>query len=785
MLKKLCIILILPIVLATVFYAYIQHCPPESIRLTDYVSNPVDIIRDSDSVPHIYAENIYDACYGIGYATGQDRLWQIDAYRRIATGRLSEILGEKALNIDIFMRNVKVPQMARRDIESASPQAIKAFNSFAAGINAAAKSQWLPIEYYLTRSSWEDLSITDIQANIHLMSIGLGKAWGNDILKHQLLDLIGIEIEWLITSDSQYLNPNVFIISENELPEELRSENIQLQKIKLQENLDVNIENDDTPAGSNAWAVSGKHTKSGKPIVANDPHLSLTIPSMWYMHHIYLPNNTFSGMLPIGSPFMSIGRSNDFAWTSTSMKTDDVDVYIEKIFGDEYLYGDKYFKLKQFEEVIKIKGKEPRKYVFKETIHGPLLEYSMMGVKKLHPAVPIFNSTNLSYCFINHYLVDRTMDFILDFMNAKNILDVRESVWKSTATRIAMIIASKSGDLYYQSTSQIPIRRVKGDRPLAGWLINNTWDGFIPSKEMPYSINPEKGFIVNANNFIVPKNYKYHDSLGQYYSTGRAERITEILQEKISKGHKFTSNDMIEMFQDELDYFARDSLPHMLSMLKVPENYTSEVQSMKNWDFKLSRNSHGGAIWAVWIKQIAINLVKDKIPKEKLQSFLKSVIMQLNLPKIFKPNYPSIERICDNKSTEKVENCSDLVSQAFIEACDIVYGRNWQDLHIAQLKHLPFSDVPILKRMFERYKPVGGTYSTIHSMQYNWAEDHFMAHNGPGAKFVADLGDDEETYWSIQSGVSGNVFSRFYDNLLEEFDYGKLEKFTFSKERKV
>lgn len=781
MFKRLCKIFLTPILLSLIIFLYLQSCPPVSLTLTSYVSYPVDIIRDSNSVPHIHAKNFLDASYAMGYSMAQDRLWQLDIYRRIATGRLSELLGEKALNIDIFMRNIKIPKMVERDLKAASPEALKIFNAFTAGINAGAKDQWLPIEYYLTRNDLEEFTISDIQANIHLMSVGLSNPWGNDILKHQLLDLLGEEIEWIISSDSKYTKPKAFIILENELPEELRGPNVLLKKEKVDINLDLDVENKDGGAGSNAWAISGKHTKSGKPIISNDPHLSLTMPSIWYMFHIYLPNNTFSGMSIAGTPLISIGRNKDFAWTSTSMKTDDVDVYIEKIKNDSFLYEGKYLPLTKFEEKIKVKGQEARNFVFRETIHGPIIDSAMLGLKRFHPMVPDFNSTELSYCFINHYLTDRSMDFLLEMINAKSLEDIKTSTEKITANRLAMIFASTSGSIYYQSTSRIPIRKVQGDRPLAGWLENNTWAGFIPFKEMPYVFNPEKGFIVNANNIITESNYKYSDHMGHYFSGGRAERITELIQTKINQGHKFIAKDIVEMMHDEHDYFAQNSLPHMIKMLKVHKNYTSEVESMKNWDFVLSRNSHPGALWAVWVKRIAINLFGNKIPEEKLKNLLKSTILQQSIPRMFLPDYPSTERLCDDFNTKNIEKCEEVVSKAFVEACKIVDGRTWQDLHIVQLKHMPFSEVPVLRYFFERYKPVGGTHSTIHSTHYNWAEDHFMAFHGPGSKFVVDLGDDEENYWSIQTGVSGNAFSKFYDNLLEKFDYGELERFHYGR----
>jgi penicillin amidase len=207
MLKQTCIFLIIPVLLSLFIFCFLQSLPPKSITLTDYVSQPVDIIRDSYGIPHIYANDYADASYAMGYTSSQDRLWQIDMTRRIAGGRLSEMLGDKFLSIDIFMRNIKMRQMAQRDNEAASPEALKVYKAFVAGVNAGADSMWLlPIEYYITRSNWEEYTMIDCQLNIHLIGLALAMTWGNDVLRQQLFELVGEEIEWIMPTDYKHLS---------------------------------------------------------------------------------------------------------------------------------------------------------------------------------------------------------------------------------------------------------------------------------------------------------------------------------------------------------------------------------------------------------------------------------------------------------------------------------------------------------------------------------------------------------------------------------------------------
>ncbi|OMJ80226.1 hypothetical protein SteCoe_19594 [Stentor coeruleus] len=781
MFNNLCYLIILPIILSIIVFFGIQSKAPSSVILTTFVSSSVEIKRDSDGIPHIYAENLIDASYAVGYAMAQNRLWQIDIIRRTSTGRLSEILGESSLEMDIFIRNIKIPQMAQRDINDLSPEALKSLTAFAAGINDGAKSLWLlPIEYYITRSTFDEFRVIDSQASHHFLALSLGMTWGNDVLRHQLYQIFGEELEYILPTSYKYSNPKSFIISKDELPEELRGNYTNLEKEYLTENIDFDIELHQQSAGSNSWAISGKYTKSGKPIIVNDPHLATTAPGIHYFFHLYLPGNNLSGFTTVGFPFIMAGRSSYAVWIGTSLKSDDIDIFMEKIHDGKYLYGDEYLNLKEFEEVIYIKGQQPRKYIFKETLHGPILENSIIGAKKMSPFLPNVEEKNLSFCFTNHYLTDHITDYFYNIQSAKTVEELRSLIHYFDVGRISMTFSTISGDIYYQATGRVPIREVDGSLVLAGWEIKNTWKGFVTHEEMPYVINPKKGFIVTANNYPTDSNYKHFYNIGNYFSQGRAERIEELIQEKINKGEKFTAVDQIKLQQDELDIFAREGVPNLIKLLNVSKDYNQQVKTIKEWDFVMSRNSKAGAIYVVWLRQIARNLIKNKVSEDRQHAFVKSLLMQLNLYKMFTEEYPSIEKICDNPETEKNETCQEIVSKSFIEACEITEGKAWGELHAQWLRHIPFTAIPFLSKFFDRTHYVGGMYSTIHSTHFDWASESFLSAYGPEMKFIADLGNNEENYWSLNGGESGNVFSSFYCNLLESHHYGNLTKFTFA-----
>lgn len=891
------------------------------------IINNVEIKRGNFSIPDIYADNYEDAMYGIGYAQGQDRLWQLDVTRRIATGTLSEIIGEKALDVDIFARNIKIPILAQRDVDAFTGEGKKFLQAYVDGINQSAKDQNTPIEYYLTWSQWKDFSLEDTQSILYLTNIGLSGTWGTDILRHQLKKFIGDLTFFLLPSDVALIRPISFIISNLELSNDLKfptqaeetvdlakttidlteetinlgaktielteekihlteekidsEKKIDLEKEKVkvtevtidltekisdlaeetadlteetadlteenqdlseeildltEENLDLTeetadlteetadltedpedlaeelgdlteaaldssieealvlteesldsveeiidifIDSDDMGSGSNGWAISGKHTLSGKPILANDPHLPSQTPSVWYPLHVHLKDNTISGFTTVGSPLIVSGRNKYLSWIPTSLKPDIIDIFIEKIIGTQYLYGEEMKDLQTFEEKIIVRGSGVQTYQFSETIHGPILAKSIAGARKVSSTMPDTTDTNLSFCWSVYAFTDGSSVALEKFVNARTVYDIREALSHLTSLNMAMLSASTSGDIAFHSSGRIPIRKGLGDVPLSGWIPSNTWSGYIPFEEMPYVVNPEKGFIVMANNMVTGPDYKYFQTMGRYFSHGRSERITEIIQEQIDSGKKFTASQQLKIQNDELNIFARETLPNLLSKVKLQEKHKKIFADMKKWDFVMGKDSVVAGVYALWQRNLARNLLVHRVPKELIDTYLKSLIMQLSLPFFFEDWYPSLESLCDNPKTKNIETCGDLISESFAEACEEISDNTWGDIHVLQSDHIPLSKVPILSKFFGLKEKIGGMYPTIHAMHYIWG-DKFRCNMGPGMSIIMDLGDPSENYWKIETGVSGNPFSQHYDDMFKFFHSEQSIKWTFN-----
>ena len=769
-----CLFIAAPIFLSLIiFYFFISREVAKVVNIQGKTAG-IEIIRDEYGIPHINAKTIEDAMFGVGYAQGQDRLWQIDISRRLASGRLSEILGSKALDIDIFIRNIKIPRISKRDIDSHSIEDQKIYQAFADGINQAAKDSPTPIEYYLTWTEWVDINPYDIQSFLYMNGIGL-TSWADDILKHQIANLIGQEAFYIWPTDISLIKPLTYIISSEELDDSLKSnseekgmENIPIfNEYQMHQEIKIPEELPDVGSGSNAWVISGKYTKSGKPILSSDPHLSIRCPSIWYLVTFETPDNVFSGAFPVGLPLMPIGRNKDMAWATTASKSDTIDIFIEKIIENQYVYGNELWNLNEFEETIKIRGEGERLYKFKETLHGPILYNSLIGGKKLFSSLPIHTDLNLSFAWSVYNFTDYPIKWLFGVTQAKTIDDVRNALSYASSVNVAMLFASVSGDIYFQSTGKVPLRNGFGDLPLPGWIIENTWKGFIPYEEMPYLINPKKGYIVLANNFMTDSNYKHFSSIGRQFSIGRGERISEIIEQQIKEGIKLTSYHQVVIQQDELSINARENMPDWLELIKDNKDVIEQYTVMKEWNYIMNKESKAASIYALWLKHILKNLLIGKLPDHLFESMMRNVMLRFHLPNYFKPFHPPFPFLCDNSSTIEIETCQDLIKKSFVDACKEASGKKWGEIHQAIPEHMPFSKVPVLNRIFNMNQGVGGLHDTIHCMLHSWIDGDIKSNHGPGLKFIVDLGNTTDNYWSLDTGQSGNPFSKNFNDMFK------------------
>ena len=446
MLRKLCFYLAIPLIFSGFLALVSIYSLPGGVKLKRS-GNLIKIDRDNWGIPHIYTENMNDAMYALGYAMCQDRMWQLDMVRRVGTGRLSEVFGLSTYETDKFIRNIKFATAAKGDVDSFDEKTRELNTNFINGINDAASAAWLPLEYWLTWSTWNNFTEIDPQATVYTVAIYLSMIWGSDLIKLQLKSF-GLDADSLIPSEVHLLNPQTFCVNDDELPESLKGVKENLKPSQFKENIEFYNELFDLGSGSNAWVISGNHTVSGKPILSNDPHLSAAIPSLWYLHHIQVKDYILYGAASVGFPMTIIGRNNKFAWGVTALKVDDVDIYAEKVVNDtHYWFGDEQFEFLQFEEIIKVKGSADKVVRFRESVHGPMLDNGIVGIKKLTPSFPETDAKFLSFCWATLGFHDKSMSFVNNVAEVKSIEEFRRTFDKVTAVRLSIVAASVDGDI--------------------------------------------------------------------------------------------------------------------------------------------------------------------------------------------------------------------------------------------------------------------------------------------------------------------------------------------------
>ena len=415
----------------------------------------VTVTRDERAVPVVTAATKGDALFGEGFVHAQDRLWSMDISRRMALGRLSEIFGEDALELDTFARNVGISRMAARAVEEMKPATLLELQRYADGINAYVRKQHtLPCEYFLTWSYFEDWKPVDSVAITQLMGLN----WGFEYLRAKLSSLVGKEVaDILLPYDLQEKTP--YIINEEDLPRHIRTSEPHSGHIPSEDHRFARSSSQSGPIpthddtgnglgkGSNSWVISGKHTKSGKPIIANDTHWPIRIPSLWYLITLKAGTSTVSGGSVPGVPGVITGRNDIMAWTVTVAHGDTLDLYIEQRNPNnphEYRHSSGGFRpITLLEERIFVKGKgQPIIVTFEKTHHGPILKDYIRAPSNLGMFLPL--NVTLSFRWTLAEGQDTSMETLLSLFEVRNVAQFRSALSKLTCCSMGILFASVS-----------------------------------------------------------------------------------------------------------------------------------------------------------------------------------------------------------------------------------------------------------------------------------------------------------------------------------------------------
>ncbi len=729
----------------------------------------VTILLDDNMVPHIFAKNKHDLYLAQGYITAYHRLWQMDFQTRYASGRLSEVVGKQALELDRYQRRIGLGYGAEKAIEAMleDPQMKEVVEAYSAGINAYIQQlspKNYPIEFKILNYSPEEWKPINSALLLKLMTLDLAGA-NDDLQMTNILKKFGPDITRDLFPNYPYkedpIIPPGTIWEFNPLPvpavpEEFIGNPLSAfyQKEKIE------------GIGSNNWAVSGTKTASGFPILSNDPHLGLTLPSIWYQVQLHGPDVNVYGVSLPGAPSVIIGMNNDAAWGVTNVGSDVLDWYQVKFKDakkEEYWWDEKWNPITKRVETIKTREGKTVTDTVLYTHHGPIVYLD--GQK------PFTENTPIGYAmrWIAHEKSNELKTFYL-LNRAQNYTDYRNAISHYHSPAQNFIYADSKNDIGISPNGKFPLKwQEQGKFLLDGSKKSHDWQSWIPFEHNPTVKNPARGFVSSANQFSTDLSYPYY--LGfEFAPTDRGIRINNLL----STSNKTTADSMQHMQMDSYAMIAEWILPTLIDSVNVEllnDAQKTAFDKVKNWNKFYTADEIGASIFDVWRIKLSRAIFQDEFVETgtmmRYPSRDRTTHMILN-----EPNSPWY----DNNKTPQIETLKDLINLSFKQTVDSLtklkgdFGDEWQwwkvrNTHVPHLARIPGFGTKTLK--------TDGAKSTINALGST---------NGPSWRVVVELGSDLKAKGLYPGGQSGNPGSPWYDNMVDAWTKGELYELLFLKE---
>jgi penicillin G amidase len=735
-----------------------------SMRL-EGLQGPVEIRRDRWGVPHIRADNPHDLFFGQGFCHGQDRLWQMDLFRRVASGRLSELAGEKGgLATDRFIRTVGLRRAAVAAVDEYDPELRAEVESYCAGVNAASRARPLPVEFQLVRMEFEPWTPVDIELLGKLLAFGMTTNWETELLRADMAREIGPERTARL--DPQYPRGNPVIVRPGE--------GWQGNGVLLADQIDrikASIGLAPQAAGSNNWAISGERSVTGAPLLAGDPHLPPTMPGIWYQQGLYLGDRFAWGAIPPGGPGLFMGQNNDVAISVTNTMPDVMDLFVERIEDGRYLFRDEWLPVETIEEEIAVRGRDdPERLEIRFTHHGPIVN-EILGAD---PDPPLA----LSFGVLQLQAQTRAQMRVWEATSGDEVVKQTGEV----KTLIQNLVwADRHGSIGYKTIGRIPVRNGDcPDVPRPGWTGEYEWDGWVPYEEMPELRDPDCGYLVTANNRIAAEDFPHHIS-SETYDGYRAQRIEQLIL--ATDEHDL---DSFQAMQVDLVSNLGMEVTRRLARLRPPgQREVNAIEALKSWDSALRPDSVAATIYQAFTLRLGRELARavirdrdlaDRYLNRSTTAFLNHITSpwrwQSHLMNLWaEADDELIGRPWDDLVVDALRGALDELSQRF--GPDPA-GWRWGEVHRVRFDHPLGDSNPLISFLFSRSYPIGGNQETVPQTSYD-PNDPFAAVVIPGWRFVADLANPERSRWQAPLGQSGQPGSRHYDDLPERWLEGRTQ----------
>lgn len=783
-------------------YVWLRGSLPEidGERTVYGVAAPVEVVRDRHGIPHILARNEEDALFALGYAHAQDRLWQMEMNRRIGAGRLAEVLGAAALDTDRLLRVLGLRRRAKASLASLEPASRRRIAACVNGVNSWLETRDgpLPPEFLIVGFEPGPWAEADTVVWAKVMALDLAREWSRDLMRLRMSEFLAPEriLDFYTpyrgdkprgvqlpdpssptpagerpTPDAD-VDPTAGSERGSPLPGVSASPAHRLAAVA-----GFALPPPSGLSGSNSWAVAGAKSTTGKPLLANDPHLGLTVPSVWYFAHLSWPDRDVVGATFPGMPLVVLGHNGRVAWGFTNTGADTQDLFIEKLDPENparYLTPAGYRRFEVHREVIKVKDGEDVVLRVRESRHGPVLDDASAGAAGASPPGHVFA---LGWTALRDD--DLTVQAGLGLPEARDWSSFVANMRSFHSPPQNVSYADVDGNIGFLVSGRIPVRPGSrpgkarpGTTPRPGWDGDHDWSGFIPFDALPRVYNPPGEALVTANHDVTRADYP-HRLTFEWAAGFRAERVLE----RLASRPRHDAGSFRSLQQDRVSLFARALLPHLRGVdlgrdSSPPARRARDL--LEGWEGDMDPERPEPLVFHAWVWEFGRLVTADELgPVQRPAWGRKGMFIQRILE--------TSEVWCDDLATARAETCDEMLARALEGAVSRLAERHgddpaawrWGQEHHALAERRPLASSP-LARLFNLQGPAPGSIYTVNSFEFSPLDDErpFTSTHGPSLRAIYDLADLHRSLFIHSTGQSGNVLSPLYDSFEEGWRNG-------------
>lgn len=781
------VLIVLTVAAAALVYYFASRSLPDydATRRVAGIAAPVEIVRDTANVPHVFGATDADVFFGLGYAHAQDRLWQMMMLRRTVQGRLSEMFGPRTVRVDELMRRLDLYTLAARSVAAQDEQTRAALEAYAAGVNAwietvnaEALGRGAP-EFFLFPAEIAYWQPADSLAILKLMGVQLSS--------HLEAEVLAARVATLSPDWANDLLPLVPGPGGTELPPYAAiAPGIQPDRARLRIASDPlsPFPRADFAGASNAWAAAPARSAAGGTLLANDPHLNFTAPSTWYLARLELTSGGVIGGTIPGLPLILVGRNAALGWGLTSSYLDDQDVALEELNPadpERYRTEAGWTPFETRRTILAVKDADPVTLTLRWTQNGPVLPGTHYDLASVTPPGHV---AALMWTLLDGE--DTSATAAMRLMRAGSRAEAMAAAELFVAPAQMLTLADAEG-VAIQLAGRMPARdpghETKGRMPAPGWKPENRWQGALPFAQNPRVIDPEGGIVGNTNNKVIDRPFPEHVSFS-WGDSDRVQRWRRLMQEReVHSRESFIATQL-----DVVSPTARTLLPLIGADLWFTGEAAAEgtaerrrqraLELLAAWDGEMNEHLPEPLIYAAWVRALQQRLIRDELGP-LAEEF--TTLRPLFLERVFR-DVDGAARWCDVLQSSPVETCTDIARLALDDALVDLAQRSggtieswrWGDAHQATHDHPVLGEVPVLKWFVNiRQSTSGGDNTLMRGKTIGTGPNPYLNVHGAGYRGVYDFADPDSSVFITATGQSGHFLSRHYDDLSELWRQGE------------